>query len=492
MKLVLGGPGCGKTTYLLEQVVDAVDRGFDIRRIGFVAFTKRAAAEAKQRIRARLGVENKDIPYFSTLHSLAFRSMGVTSDQVLTDEIFAKFAQVEGYHFSVSGDPWKSRDDRALAASNLARSTGRSLEDCAFEMQVELDWARHVDFDVATFKEQRALVDFTDMIVRFVEDPPKVGIDFLIVDEAQDLSALQWKMVDILRENAKEVIVAGDDDQAIYRWAGADLERFLGLSAERKVLERSFRLPRAVHGLCNRIIGAVEKRYPKDWGPRNEDGEVIFVDRIETLDMNTEKSWFFLARSLYQLAMPRSYLWASGVPYVYRTQDGHFRSSSDRPDVKAYLTLLALQKGQEVDHESATNFWRFLKPKHTAPEFRKAKFAEPLDLATMRRVFGLTEEALDLSSLEIRPNVKSHICAAEERGEDLRSPRVTCSTIHGVKGGEADAVYLIPDVSRTVFESSDPNDESRVFFVAASRARKRLFIQTPKTSRYHDLGGLLN
>ena len=57
--------------------------------------------------------------------------------------------------------------------------------------------------------------------------------DVVFVDEAQDLSPIQWKMVDILRENSKYVILAGDDDQAIYGWAGADVLKFIATQAKK-------------------------------------------------------------------------------------------------------------------------------------------------------------------------------------------------------------------------------------------------------------------
>ena len=59
--------------------------------------------------------------------------------------------------------------------------------------------------------------------------------DVVFIDEAQDLSPIQWKMVDILRKNSKYVILAGDDDQAIYGWAGADvLKNFIAIFQAKK------------------------------------------------------------------------------------------------------------------------------------------------------------------------------------------------------------------------------------------------------------------
>ena len=60
-----------------------------------------------------------------------------------------------------------------------------------------------------------------------------------MVDEAQDLSPIQWKMYDILKKNSKHIILAGDDDQAIYGWAGADVARFQSEPAKDIILPQS-------------------------------------------------------------------------------------------------------------------------------------------------------------------------------------------------------------------------------------------------------------
>ena len=64
----------------------------------------------------------------------------------------------------------------------------------------------------------------------------------MFIDEAQDLSPLQWKLYDKLKEKSKDVYLAGDDDQAIFAWAGADVKRFINEPAKEKVLNKSKRI----------------------------------------------------------------------------------------------------------------------------------------------------------------------------------------------------------------------------------------------------------
>ena len=56
----------------------------------------------------------------------------------------------------------------------------------------------------------------------------------IFIDEALDLSPLQWKLYDILKQKSKDVYLAGDDDQAILHWAGADVSRFINEPAKKE------------------------------------------------------------------------------------------------------------------------------------------------------------------------------------------------------------------------------------------------------------------
>src|SRR5262245_2269689 len=82
-EIILGSPGCGKTTALLSLVEEELARGTSPNRIGYVSFTKKAASEAITRACDKFGFDSKkDLPYFSTLHSLCFNVLGMESKHV--------------------------------------------------------------------------------------------------------------------------------------------------------------------------------------------------------------------------------------------------------------------------------------------------------------------------------------------------------------------------------------------------------------------------
>lgn len=73
------------------------------------------------------------------------------------------------------------------------------------------------------------------MIRLLIDQPENIPeFDVIFIDEAQDLSPLQWQLYDVLKTKTKDIYLAGDDDQAIFAWAGADVKRFIEEPAKEK------------------------------------------------------------------------------------------------------------------------------------------------------------------------------------------------------------------------------------------------------------------
>ena len=78
---------------------------------------------------------------------------------------------------------------------------------------------------------------------------------------------------------------------------------------------------------------------------------------------------------------------------------------------------------------------------------------------------------------------------ALKRGDNVKNPRIKVSTIHSMKGGEADNILVVPDLSYAAHKEyqTNPATEHRVYYVAVTRAKQALHIMLPQTSRCYEV-----
>ena len=182
---------------------------------------------------------------------------------------------------------------------------------------LDYNFLKIIKEEVKNYKDSFELKDFTDMIEKFITSNLCPTFDVIFIDEAQDLSPIQWKMFDILKKNSKHVILAGDDDQAIYGWAGADVKRFQNEPAKELVLPKSHRVPIKIQQVAYTIISQIETRIPKEWKPRNYQGHCEEVYSLDELDL-TQGQWLILARTNYRLIKLKPYLIERGIYFEYK------------------------------------------------------------------------------------------------------------------------------------------------------------------------------
>ena len=132
---IFGPPGTGKTTTLLGMVEKSLADGVSPSRIGFFAFTKKAANEAKERAAARFDLDpDKDLPYFRTIHSLAYRLMGIKDSDLMSHENYQQLSGAIGFDltgtaFSEDAETtFKNTDHPILRLIHLAKTKKTTLQ----------------------------------------------------------------------------------------------------------------------------------------------------------------------------------------------------------------------------------------------------------------------------------------------------------------------------------------------------------------------------
>jgi DNA helicase-2/ATP-dependent DNA helicase PcrA len=482
VQIILGPPGTGKTSTCLKIVEDALGRGVAPERIAYLAFTRKAAYEAQERAMEQFKFEQGRLPYFRTLHSLAFKMLELKRDEMMTPSHYRKLGKILGIQFRGVFDEdlglhlGDGLGDKCSRVADLARITLRGIEEEHHRLNLP-DLTIHAVKQYAEalkiYKDENGLYDFTDLLENYNHP---LDIEIAIFDEAQDLSALQYKVAFKVAERAQEVYVAGDDDQAIFSWAGAS-KKFLELKGDQIILPQSFRIPRAVHRLAIDVVKRIKHRYVKPWNPRIDEGKVEYVASEQEIEFNDSESWMLLARSKYLLNRLKQAVRQQGFAYTYNG-----KNSLDNEMTRAIVAWESLRNGKNLGRHEAKNLLPFLGVKI------KLKSQESYGIED----FGLPKEILlqDWMTVlkSIPPEEREYLRSCLRNNQKFHvDPKIIISTIHQSKGGEADNVVLLLDMGRRSWESLGEDEENRVWYVALTRTRETLYLVQPRGLRYFEI-----
>lgn len=431
-----------------------------------------------------------------------------------------------------------SSGDDLIAALDRARSTFTDPADYPPDLAAfAKSWTE--------WKRANSAIDFSDMIemalerARDGEAAPGNPLVF-VVDEGQDNTPLEVELILNWGKRASSVVVALDDDQAIMEWRGGDPRRMLTLgdgdeyTVDRQVLGRSYRIPKAVHRVAERWVRALSLRQDKEYAYRttSKDGTELDAaptgaawcvqqgiggprlgDEIER-EIDKGRSVMVIASCAYMLEPLIKRLRGNGIPFhnPYRPADGRWNplrstgrgtSTVDRiarylaphpdgenrlwtaKDIQAWLPLVknelaGLSRGAKSLAEGFADG-------EVPFEDVAALFADDQSLA---RAAAPDPEWLAEVMLKAKQDVAQYpLQVARKRGPAAlrEQPMVTLGTVHSVKGGSADIVYVCPDLSTAgaaQLNTVNGKDQViRLFYVAMTRAFEELRLLAPGAPR---------
>jgi len=506
VKKIMGPPGTGKTYRLVNHYLqkELNEYNTDPEKIAYITFSKSAAEEAEKRI-AELFLGAK-LKYISTMHAMGMRESNIDANtQLLTGKKWNRFKQEYPEWFNISfettvdaaGNP--RYQNTHLQIIQYSRSKLISIEDSAVELQkhhdIDVDSTIQLQTDLKSYKEGTKMIEFYDMINKFVEEDRCPPLDVIFLDEAQDLSPHQWKCFDYIKSKCKRAYMAGDDDQTIYGFQGADPNCFMQQEGERDDQEISRRVPKSVHREAVKILNQLTTRIDKKWIPRDAEGMVYPNYTLDEIDFS-KGNWMILARTNKLLLNISEHFYFLGVRFTGKTN-----KYLPNEILEAYQVWTRLNQGASVSAEEAQTVYQYLlvKKGHVARGFSNGKTIQNeknVDIEKLKSHHGLLITG-DWKQLNFPNDTKDYMQTLLERGDDLMNKsKIQLMTLHGSKGRECENVCLFPDygvegqdefIYRSAYE--DPDPEHRLFFVGATRAKENLYLMQPTSDYYYTIGG---
>ena len=458
-----GPPGTGKTHKLISRAKAYIRIGTPLDSIAYFAFTKKAAKVARN----RMPVDNDKLYYFRTIHSFAFDQLDLNTKKVMQASDYEKIGKklnvrVKYYDkynkeeiFYLNNDsPYFQMIGRAMNRDVSIREEYDRNEHNRKEIK-KFSILKNIDDNLKEYKKVKNKLDFNDMICKLIEKEDLPRFKVIFIDEAQDLSPLQWKLFDRLKEYADDIYLAGDDDQAIFAWAGADVNRFINEPAKETVLKYSKRISKAVQEQSIvPLTNIVGQRKLKQYYARDYEGLSERINNLDQVDL-TQGKWLIQTRTISRLNKMKKELRKRNL--YYETNKG-----------KSFKVRI---------YNASVNY----------NSWCRGIPLEEKEIKDIVEFTGLKQEQWDKNInwfdafKETDYKEREYIKHLLDNNEDLdKDARIQLSTIHAAKGGEEDNVIICLDIGdkikKAIKKSQDKHDEEhRVWYVGSTRARNNLY-----------------
>jgi len=539
--IIVAGAGTGKTRTLTARLAAMADKGPAGRRLLALTFTNKAAKEMAERImRIKPGFNpGRDFHghFIGTFHSLCAKILrresrlaGRTANFAIFDD-HDSFALIKRIVKNTPGKKPEAGKTPAAMRDKISRFKNGMEE--KIDLTAEKIFKKYEDGLMAS-----NAFDFDDLILKTVElfrkNPDVLKIyqkkfSHILVDEYQDINAVQYELIKLLVGGAGKLSAVGDAEQTIYTWRGSDIGIFLNFKndwpdSSVKYLTENYRSTKNIIRAAGALIKNNDQRLyeeGKDLWTKNSEGEPIKI--FEAQDDDSEAEWIaeqiqrsgvkgqneggtaILYRTNAQSRAIEQALITSQIPYrifgglkFYERKEikdivASLRFAMNRKDSvslerlekafrkSVFLSLKEALEGVEKLEPAEiirifiekTDYLNYIKMNFENPEERAENIAELMRFAGEKKDLVSFLEEIALVGATDEPSKKN---------ESKKSAGVNLMTIHLAKGLEFGRVFVV-GVSEGILPhtrsygiASAMEEERRLMYVAVTRAKRELFL----------------
>ena len=544
---IAGPPGTGKTGALVTFYYDQIQM-YGATEILVTSHTNTAADEIRDRIEDKENILKYENETGKSVYHLIKESHKTLKETVTTIHRFccSRIKKIKGQsvvfnredygilkqHFPLFNAHTASKKfhslDMLIAGHpffkfhNTARDNGKDIvpyyRNLSFEekrdYRYSIEELQELDRIYNNFKNNEKvnfrapkILDFQDMIQIFTDSdevkPEEFGIKVLIVDEAQDSSALQREAEKKIATAMDLFYKAGDPDQALYGFAGADPDAFHKEFAHPEIeLKQGYRCPRAINAYCKEIIKPIWDYYGYErvWAPREENGQVVEGEKFELMNLEQDPDLAELTRRIKETIEtflftcrgnePREtirYLTKLGVPFKLVDKDSKFKFQYQKAEIKNQRNFFKLiNKNEKITAGGVKSILKSISNDYAGENFRKGNLddLEPssklvdIDWIIKHQFLDpIVKKDDDFQNISTTKTIEMknyirQVAKYDPSGDLERNPRIYVENIHTAKGEQYDNSVVDLNIRR----EEEDFTKRRLKYVACSRARKTLWL----------------
>lgn len=501
---ILGGPGCGKTYNLMKKYKSLLQEGVTPEDITLITFRKSSAEDLIRAVSNNINSPESVIrKHVGTIHSISLRLQNYPGVLDLKDR--TTFLSKYKYLPYVKQTSIKlDEEDSAFSGDLFDLYTWIKNTHTPFDKwylypgfnNIQLPKERVSEFlnNYEKFKAENNKIDYSDMLQKVIDNKIDLDTPVLMVDEFQDLTAQMYQLFKMWEVNREVVVIAGDPYQSIYGFWGGSPDYYNNYAARELILDETHRLPEQIKNFGRKILkygGMIAPDTKAKVGYEKPICKISYDTNLPTY--NTE---LHLIRCNYQADALAMTLAEQGKVF-----GGLQRVAWTVPEVELANAIIEYRSGVPLKKPAMTAIIKAYPSKFFGKGVTTESLLKNVDnnftytprTTALTGSTGIITPRIHDSLLSRNPvaemNFKGKLLTAKIKGIlDRKFPIMfweinnrKIMTIHGSKGLEADTVFLHSSITpriwkNTVLPGEEYSAEARVWYVAATRAKEKLFL----------------